>query len=181
MNKTTSLVAVAFALLFVSISGAAAAQEQTPANGTQFQGPDTDRELALVIDNEVAVQSWEYEENEFRLWFYSESYKTVTIAAAPSGGSNSGSVRFQTVAVDKGSLTHVTIASDGPITLWTDASVEKNRAHYLKPQSDIIGGPYSGDDVRNAAIGGALAVIIGVFYQAVAAKIGASNRGERVA
>lgn len=159
------------------------AQVQTAGNNSTatFDGPNTDRKLELVIDNEVAVHSWEYNEGQFEIWFYSTEYKTVTIAAAPGATSDQGTISFRSVVVDDGSLSKATISADGPVTLWTEDSTAEGQAYYLKPKNNIISGPYTGTDVRNAAIGGALAVIVAVLYEAVAAKIGATNRGERVA
>lgn len=178
MKNAILTLTVLLSLLLLASSGVSA---QSDSTNSTFAGPSADREFEMVIDDDVGVTSWSYDDGEFVVWFYADSSKTVTVASNPDSGSDQGSITFRSVAVKGEARTKMTVASDGPITLWTEDSVEENQAYYLKPGGDLVSGPYSGSDVRDAAVGGALAVVIAVLYEAVAAKISATNRGERVA
>ncbi|WP_255318044.1 hypothetical protein [Halomicrobium sp. LC1Hm] len=152
----------------------------TPAAPTGPAGGPSSYEL--VIDENVGVVDYQVEDGEFVIDFYSDEFKSVTISAAPDTSSQSGSISFRSVVVEADTTTTVRITSSSAVSMWTDDSLEREQAHYLRKQSDfLISGPWTGSDVRDAALGGALGVVLAVLYEAVAAKVGATERGERVA
>jgi hypothetical protein len=179
-------VIIAVIVLLSVVTGIAAADpanqtSPTPENGTKKLPPGAPTDVDLVLDQDVAIVDWRYREGQFVLDVYSSDYTTMTVAAAPSGQGQQGSASFRTVALDEGKTTTVRITASNAVTLWTEGSVEENRWYYLRRQSSIIRGPYSGDDVTNAAFGSATGVALAVLITAVRAKIGATDMGERIA
>lgn len=191
MKRILTLVMIV--LCIASGSAIATAQESTPTTTptpTQTPSPEPQNQTAppgapddldLVVDRQVALVDWDYRDGEFVLDVYASDYTTMTVAASPSTRSQSGSVNFESVVLEKETTTTVRIPASRAITFWTENSVEDGRAYFLRKKGDLITGPYSGDDVRNAAIGGAFGVVIAVLYEAVSAKVGAAERGERLA
>ncbi|MFC6976475.1 hypothetical protein ACFQL1_20240, partial [Halomicroarcula sp. GCM10025709] len=61
--------------------------------------------------------------------------------------------------------------------------IHREPAVPLPPQAEYVLRlrSWSGSDVRDAGLGGAIGVAFACLYYAVAAKIGAAERGERVA
>jgi hypothetical protein len=162
----------------IAYSSVAAAQ----SNSTQAPAGSPD-DLELVIDEDTAVVSFDHANGEAVIEVYSTAYKPVSFAPEVSDRSRTGTVQSQTRAVEADQTTTVRIATPGGVTIWTDKSVNNGQFHYIRPtgSSFVVSGPYSGSDVRDAGIGGALGVVIAVLYEAVSAKIGSSERGERVA
>lgn len=169
----------------IAFAAPAAAQQtatptDTPTNASAPDGAPSD--AVLVVDEDVVVTDYRYADGQMIIEFWSAEYKIVTIAPSPDAGSESGSIQFREAVVDGSRTTTVTVSSAGGVTLWTDDSLQKERFHYLrKPSSFLITGPYDGSDVRDAGLGGALGVVIAVLYEAVAAKVGSAQRGERLA
>jgi len=156
--------------------------QQNAGNTATPLGPSGPSNYELVIDENVGVVDYHVEDGEFVIDFYSDEFKTVTISAAPDTSSQSGSISFRSVVVEKDTTTTVRITSSSAVSMWTDDSLEREQAYYLRKQSGfLISGPWTGSDVRDAALGGALGVVVAVLYEAVAAKVGATERGERVA
>jgi len=156
---------------------------ETPTGNDSF-GPTTPNETVLVVDDGVAVMNWWYDHhtNEFVITFYSERFATLTMLASPEGDSDSGSLEYNARALDKGRESVARIKSTVGITMWTERSSENGRAVYLRaPDENPLGGPYDSEDVRNAAIGAAVGVVIAVLFEAVAAKLSAAGKAERVA
>jgi len=154
----------------------------TPVGAANVTGPDTSRDVEIVVDENVAILDTEYNSGTFKLRVYSDAYTTLTLAAAPDGSSEKGTIQFKTEALDANKIVDIYISSESGVTAWTDASAEDGRAVYVrKPSQGIVDGPYDGADVRNGAAGAAIGVAIAVIYEAVAAKIGAADRMERFA
>jgi len=150
---------------------------RTPVPGTNMTaptgGPD---EFELVVDEHVAVVDSSWNDGTFTLRIYADIHTSITLLASPAADSERGAVQFKHRVLRADSTTVVRAQSPTGVSLWTDESAENQRVVYLrKPSQSIISGPYDGDDVRNAAIGAALGVAIAVLYEAVSAKIGASN------
>ena len=182
-----NLVSIAFVLLVCStvLAGVSIGQETAgnTATATGPSGPDSGpSNYKLVIDENVGVVDYSVEDGVFVIEFYSDEFKSVTLSAAPDTSSQSGSISFRSVVVEKDTTTTVRITSSSAVSMWTDDSLEREQAYYLRKQSGfLISGPWTGSDVRDAALGGAFGVVVAVLYEAVAAKVGATERGERVA
>jgi hypothetical protein len=150
--------------------------------GTNITGPDTNREVELIVDSNVAVLNTEYNDGTFKIRVYSDVYTTLTLVAPKESSGDHASVEFRAEQLDQDNIVDIYVTSPGPVTLWTQASKDDGRAAVVeKPSQSVVDGPYDGADVRNAAAGGALGVALAVIYEAVAAKIGASDRMERFA
>jgi hypothetical protein len=159
--------------------------ETSPTPGDQADSstsePPSNESALLVVDDELTVTELSYQGNELVIEFQADTFKTVSIAPQPESQEQAGSVSSRSYLVDEGTTT-VRVETPGGVSLWTDQSVASGRIHFLrKPSDSIISGPYTSDDVRNAGLGGGLGVVIAVLYEAVSAKIGAAERGERVA
>lgn len=174
------MIACSTVLAGVTFGQQNAGNTATPAGPSGPSGGPSNYEL--VIDENVGVVDYHVEDGEFVIEFYSDEFKPVTISAAPDTSSQSGSISFRSVVVEKDTTTTVRITSSSAVSMWTDDSLEREQAYYLRKQSGfLISGPWTGSDVRDAALGGALGVVVAVLYEAVAAKVGATERGERVA
>jgi hypothetical protein len=150
-------------------------------SGSLTSGPPSNESALLVVDDELTVTALSYQGNELVIEFHAETFKSVSIAPQPESREQAGSVSSRAYLVEEGTTT-VRVETPGGVSLWTDQSVASGRIHFLrKPSDSVISGPYTSDDVRNAGIGGGLGVVIAVLYEAVSAKVGASERGERVA
>jgi len=180
------LVLIAVLLSCIALVPAAAAQSaSTPTAANQSagpDGPDVDREVIAVIDEDLAVTSVEYVDNELVIEFYSSEFKTVSLAPQAETSEQYGTVESRTYVVDADTTTTVRIPTPGGVSLWTQDSIDAGRIHFLRKPSGggLISGPYTANDVRDAGIGGALGVVIAVLYEAVSAKVGSAQRGERV-
>ncbi|GCF14610.1 hypothetical protein Harman_25450 [Haloarcula mannanilytica] len=184
MNPRTPILLILIASC-IAFAAPAAAQETTNATATltNVSAPaDAPNDVELVVDENVVVTDYRYEDGQMIIDFWSDEYTVVSVAPQADSSSEAGSVTFRAAVVDADTTTTVRVPSSGGVTLWTEQSIEQQRFHYLrKPNTFIITGPWSGEDVRNAALGSALGVVIAVLYEAVSAKVGSAQRGERLA
>jgi len=180
LSFTMILIVCSTALAGVSIAQQSAGNTPVPAGPTGPSGGPSNYEL--VIDDDVGVTDYRVADGYFVIDFYADEFKAVTISATPDTADTSGSISFRSVVVEEDTTTTVRIASSSAVSMWTDDSLEREKAYYLRKQSGFpVSGPWTGSDVRDAALGGALGVVLAVLYEAVAAKVGATQRGERVA
>jgi len=156
---------------------------ETPTGNDTF-GPTAPNESVLVVDDGVAVTDWWYDHNtnEFVITFYADRFATLTMLASPDGDAEAGSLEYNARALDQGREQVARIKSTVGITMWTEQSSANGRAVYLRaPDDNPLSGPYDSEDVRNAAIGAAIGVVLAVLFEAVAAKLSAAGSAERVA
>ncbi|WP_367175465.1 hypothetical protein [Haloarcula rubripromontorii] len=168
----------------IALAAPAAAQETTnQTTSTNVSAPaGAPSNVELVVDENVVVTDYHYADGQLVIDFWSDEYTVVSIAPKVDSGSDAGTMQFRAAVVDADTTTTVRVPSSGGVTLWTKQSIEQQRFHYLrKPNTFLISGPWSGADVRNASLGSALGVVIAVLYEAVSAKVGAAQRGERLA
>ncbi|MGB9952905.1 hypothetical protein ACOZ4F_10940 [Haloarcula marismortui] len=169
----------------IALAAPAAAQETTNETtaSTNVSAPDgAPSDVELVVDENVVVTDYHYVDGQLVIDFWSDEYKVVSVAPKVDSGSDAGTMQFRAAVVDADTTTTVRVPSSGGVTLWTEQSIEQQRFHYLrKPNTFLISGPWSGADVRNASLGSALGVVIAVLYEAVSAKVGSAQRGERLA
>lgn len=143
--------------------------------------PGAPSNVEIVVDDDVAVTDWHYSDGTFKIDVYSSEYKTMTFAANPESRGSSGTFQWKVVALDKGKTTTVEVAATKAVTMSTEESRQAGRGYYIKKEGILISGPYSGDDVFNAGLGGAIGVTLAVLYEAMASKLAVSNPPERVA
>ena len=159
-------------------------------NGTVTEnatGPHDNPEAELYGDPDVSIRSWEYSDGTFTIEFVSTGYRpSLTITVPPksdSEGSSAGTVI--TRELTRGTTVVTVDAPSGAIWISTGASTSNGVYTELRADSSSgmvpISGPYDGSDVRDAGIGAALGVALGVLYQAVDAITGSSEQGERIA
>ncbi|AXG08640.1 hypothetical protein DU484_01540 [Haloplanus rubicundus] len=170
------------------------AQENT--NATETPAPTTtatpsNSSAALVIDKTLQITEWSYRGGTFVITFHSDTYQSVSLTAVPessSSGESSGTVNYRERFVQPNAETVVRIdvpKSDGRARVWifSSRSAETGTVHYLEAgrSASLLSGPFDGSDVRDGAIGGASGVGFAVLYVVARAKLGADQRGERLA
>jgi len=155
---------------------------RTPLPGTNITGPDTNREVETIIDEHVAILSTDYNDGTFKIRVYADAYTSIQLVAPKDTSGDHATVAFRTEQLDADKIVDIYITSPGPVTVWSEDSRADGRAALVeKPSGGIVDGPYTGDDVRNAAAGGMAGVALAVLYEVIAAKIGASEKFRRIA
>ncbi|WP_255151331.1 hypothetical protein [Halorarius halobius] len=143
-------------------------------------------EADLYGDPAVKIRKWRYHagSSTFFVTFESEVPRLVTFTFTSSAGGegvSKGSIIKK--PIPRGvSTVQVTISSG---VVWISTPVSQSNGAFTQLEADtgssLLAGPYDGSDVRDAGIGGALGVALAVLYEAVKAKTGANERGERLA
>jgi hypothetical protein len=168
---------IAVVLLPALLAPAAAAQAETQ---TPTSTPGASESVALVIDEDVSLVSYDYADGEMILRLRSDEYKPVYVSPMPETTAETGTNDAgASHVVDAGTVTTVRVRATG-VTITTDDKAP-GFAWVQKPSSSLIAGPYTGTDVRDAGIGSAVAVAFAVLFTAVKAKVSGGKRGERVA
>lgn len=159
---------------------------QSPtATSTPNPGTPAEYEAAFFGDPSVRIVEWDYNEDakRFRIVFEADRPTTVFITYTTSTdteGVSRGTSTAKPLAA--GRTTVFQTVPSGLVWLSTPRSQENDTFTELEADgSSLVSGPYDGSDVRDAGIGGALAVALAVLYEAVKAKAAARERGERVA
>lgn len=192
----TRLILALLLVLIATVPGAALAQEEPTAspttstptastttanNSTASTGPTA---LARV-DKLTIVTDYELRGGNLWIEFYSNGGNTLSITETTStDGATNVRIRQEDIPRGYSTTTIDLYDTDDPSVLITSRlSLQENTGTKVSIDtgSSIIPGPWDGSDVRDAGIGGALGVVIAVLYEAVSAKIGASQRGEQVA
>lgn len=154
-------------------------QTETPS-GKTVDGVSYDRR----IDNTTYVTDWRVSNGTLYIDLYAQIPTRVQVTETNDvEGASYVAISKQNIPPGHHTMTvDLQRPDDYMVLVYTRQSINNNRALKIaeKPGS-IIGGPWDKHDVRNGAIGGALGVVLAVLYEAVSAKIGASERGERVA
>lgn len=158
--------------------------KETPAKATPERDPTVAR-----IGPLARVTRYRYDDGTLNMIIESKAPTLLTVAETPPPtGRTSGTISFQRVRLDKGK-NRVSVPvqlhnGKAAVVLSTPGSLHEGRAAFVtidRGSSLFPSGPWGEDDVRSAAIGGALAMAFAMLYEAVSAKIGAGISGERVA
>lgn len=181
--KTKSmLVLVLLAATVATISTAAIAQSST--NGSEEFGP-TNESVVAQVDRLTVVTDYYLEDDTLYIELYSTGGNTLSVTETTSdGGATQVAVTEETVPRGRYTMSVDVIETGSPsVLITTRLSLQEQRGTKISvSESSLIpGGPYDGSDVRDVGIGSALGVSIGVLYSAVRAKLGAAERGERMA
>jgi hypothetical protein len=186
--KKTILAGLVLLLVASATAGVASAQANQTATATPSEQPDNS--TLVTVGPLTKVTDWTYQERQERFRLVVQAKTPVLLTAQegiPDDGSGAGSISFKRQSLAAGENI---VFVDAPITdgtstvvLSTPGGISNGRAAYIKHKSgsSFISGPYTGKDVRDAGLGSALGVVIAVLYQAVAAKVGASEKAERIA
>ncbi|SDM46896.1 hypothetical protein SAMN04487949_1767 [Halogranum gelatinilyticum] len=189
-NHRTVLVVLFLALV---ATAPAAAQESTTStttstpNSTVTSSPDQNASTVQVIGPLTRITEWDYSDGTFRLTIEAKAPTLLTVTeAVTSDSSGTGTGTLVRKRLSKGTNVvriNVQDSSNPALSLTTPGSIENNEYAWVKVEtsSSLIGGPFDGTDVRDAAIGGALAIVIAVLDEAVAAKVGSNLGLERLA
>jgi len=185
-------------VLIVSIAGAAApaaaqANNSTPANASTATSstatpPPTNATTEVVIGPLARVTSWSYADGTFRLTIEAKAPTLLTISESPeTQSSGSGTISFTRHRLSRGT-NELTVpvsnpGSDATLILSTPGSVNRGEAAFIRHSSGsaLVSGPFDGADVRNSALGAALAVALGALYQVVKNRYAVHDGMERVA
>lgn len=162
--------------------------ESTSTNSTTTVATDESNQSALlVVDDHISLVEKRYDRDAgvLHLTFKSDAYLAVSLVAPTEASGETGTSEFRTAWLDPGTTTRVTIPAPPNSKVWllSAGSRDAGKIHHVRttPPSSLIGGPWTGTDVRDAALGGALAIVIAMLDEAIAAKIGLGNGIERLA
>lgn len=136
-------------------------------------------------DPGVYITGWSYVDGTFRITFHADAYVPTLTVSAPPDNSGSGAARGRLVKreLTRGDTVVQIEADGGAVWISTDTSTANGQFTELTADTGtpIIGGPFDGADVRNAALGAAVGVALVMLYQAFDAVVGHDERGERIA
>jgi|GEM_PF-3161012 len=171
----------------------ATAAEDTPtstATATPEPNPPEDNSTTVVeIGPNTRVTSWTYRGGAFHVVIEADIPMRLTISEAVNqDGSGAGTITYQRRNLAAGTnefrVPAETHNGEATIVLSTPASEANDRAAFLHHDGNgasLLSGPFDGSDVRDGAIGGASGVGFAVLYVVARAKLGADQRGERLA
>ncbi|UVE50595.1 hypothetical protein KU306_01435 [Haloferax larsenii] len=185
MKHSTLTLVSCIALLLVATGTAVAANNTTAtATSTPANASKTPYFGDVAGDPAVRIVSAEYTDGTVVLELESDLPRTVTVTA-PTGsdsvGAASGNLASRSIPPGR---TTIRIASPEPrVTLVTSYSIENGKYTEIRltSGSSLISGPFTGKDVRDATIGGALGTGFGALLIIVRRRFGLHRGMERVA
>nr|WP_015060817.1 hypothetical protein [Haloferax lucentense]ADB79730.1 unknown [Haloferax lucentense DSM 14919] len=196
MTRIHTIILVSCIALLLAASGTVAAQEtataSAPTETTTAAAPTTASESSnettyygdVAGDRAVRIVSAEYVDGTAVLVLESDLPRTVTVTA-PTGSTSTGAAAGNLVRrpIPPG---RTTIRIDSPeprVTLVTSYSIENGQYTEIrfKDGSALIAGPFTGTDVRDAAIGGTVGTSFGALLIIVRRRFGLHRGMERVA
>jgi len=197
MTRIHTIILVSCIALLVAVPGTVAAQEtataSAPTETTTAAAPPTASESSnetayfgdVAGDRAVRIVSAEYVDGTAVLVLESDLPRTVTVTA-PTGSTSAGAAAGNLVSrpIPPGRTT-VRIDSPEPrVTIVTSYSIENGKYTEIRFDdggSALIAGPFTGTDVRDAAIGGAFGTSFGALLIIVRRRFGLHRGMERVA
>lgn len=174
--KVRALVVACFLVLSTVVSlPVAVAQDSAGNNGR----------TPVFGDPNVHIESWSYSGDTFTVTFHSNRTTLVSLTAPPEGSKRGASEGFATrKTLHRGSTTVTIYSPTGSVWISTSTSLQNGRYTELDAQtgsSIVPEGPYSGSDARDVGLGSAFGVAVAHLWVAVRAKLGSSDKAERVA
>ncbi|EMA03630.1 hypothetical protein C438_13429 [Haloferax denitrificans ATCC 35960] len=196
MTRIHTIILVSCIALLFAVPGTVAAQEtataSAPTETTTAAAPPTASESSnetayfgdVAGDRAVRIVSAEYRDGTAIITLESDLPRTVTVTA-PTGSTSTGAAAGNLVnrPIPPG---RTTIRIDSPeprVTIVTSYSIENGQYTEIRFEdgSALIAGPFTGTDVRDAAIGGALGTSFGALLIIVRRRFGLHRGMERVA
>lgn len=156
-----------------------ASSSSTPTN-------DTARYLAaetLSGDDSVHLVNYWEANGSMHIQLYAESSALVALSAPPDSRADVAGGYVEREGIKPNQLKTITIPSPGGI-VWVSTATSTRNGRFTRVKTGgttILGGPYDGNDVRDAGLGGALGVSIAILYEAVKAKNGKAHSPEQMA
>jgi hypothetical protein len=198
MNLKTILIAAVLLGLLAAPSVAAQSTETTNATNspapastaTPTDTPTSEPSNAtsmLALDERTNLVEKSYNRNTgvLTLTFESERYAPLQLLVIEDTDASTGSATFQSMNLQPGQRTEVQIEAPPNTRVWlsTDLSRQNGELHFVRTtQGDaLLGGPWSGADVRDAAFASASGVALMVLYRLVLERSAINRDGERVA
>lgn len=159
------------------------------ASPTPTDTPDDNSSTVVAIGPNTRVTSWSYGGGAFHLTIEADIPVRLTISqAVQQDGSGAGSITYQRRNLASGRnefrVPAPTKGGDATIILSTPASTANDRAafiHHNGSGASLLSGPFDGSDVRDVGIGSSIGTALGALYVVARAKLGADQRGERLA
>lgn len=168
-------------------------QESTPTpsdaddttNQTASTEPsDGNNETAIAqLDSATRVMDYDVRGSTLHIWFHSTEDNRVTVTETQNGeGVTEVSVGQERLSEGRYHMTIALNSDDSTVLITSPESLRNERAISISPSSGttLIGGPYSSSDLRDAAIGGALAVVLSTAYVAARRKTNSKSGGDRI-
>ncbi|UVE49634.1 hypothetical protein KU306_12030 [Haloferax larsenii] len=198
MTRTLTIILIScIALLLVAPSSVVAQEDSTatasaPTETTTAAAPSTASESSnettyfgdVAGDPLLRIVDAEYRDGTAIITLEADAPRLVTVTA-PTGSTSAGVASGNIVrrSVPEGRST-IRITSPEPhVTLTTSTSISNNKYTEIRFEdgSSLISGPFTGKDVRDAAIGGALGTSFGALLIIVRRRFGLHRGMERVA
>lgn len=140
----------------------------------------------LPGDPAVRIRDWTYlnKHNTFIITIESDVPRLVTLTYVSESSGDGASVgTIERKAITSGVTEIRATVPSGVVWVATDTSQRNGK--FLQLEADtggsLIPEPYDASDVRDAGIGGALGALLALIYEAIVAKAGANEWGERLA
>jgi len=177
-------------IVVASLAGAvapAAAQSNQTATPTATPASSTNSTAILAVDPATNLVDKSYNRNTgtLTLTFESDRYAPVNLLVVEETDSQSGSANFRSVYLQPNQKTQVQIRAPPNSRVWisTDLARENGRISFVKTTESggLLTGPWSGADVRDAALASASGVALMVLYRLVVERSAINKDGERVA
>jgi len=149
----------------------------TPTNSTAL----------LAIDEQTTLvdKSYNRDTGVLTLTFESDRYAPVSLFVIEDTDASTGSATYASRFLQPGQQTEVQIQAPPDTRVWisTDQSQENGVVHFVKTTdgSPLIGGPFTGADVRNGAFAASLGTALMILYRLVREHTAVDKNGERVA
>ncbi|MGB9957446.1 hypothetical protein ACOZ4B_13810 [Haloferax prahovense] len=198
MTRTHTIILVSCIALLLSVPGTVVAQEtanaSAPTETTTAAAPPTASESSnenettyfgdVAGDPLLRIVDAEYRDGTAIITLEADAPRLVTVTA-PTGSTSAGVASGNIVrrSVPKGRST-IRVASPEPrVTLTTSTSIRNQQYTEIRFEdgSALIAGPFTGTDVRDAAIGGAFGTSFGALLIIVRRRFGLHRGMERVA
>lgn len=175
-------------LLAATCSTVVVAQDANETAGNETDAPPSvapENETVIArIDRISVVTDYWVTDGTLHIEVYSNGGNELTVTETTSeDGATQVALVEEWVPRGRYVMTVDLVRTDSwSVLITTRLSLQNERGTKLSESGDaLVAGPFDGSDVRDAGIGSALGVSIGVLYTAVKAKVGAGERGEHVA
>ncbi|RDZ54487.1 hypothetical protein C5C07_02875 [Haloferax sp. Atlit-4N] len=196
MTRIHTIILVSCIALLLAVPGTVVAQETStasaPTETTTAAAPPTASESSnettyfgdVAGDPLLRIVDAEYRDGTAIITLEADAPRLVTVTA-PTGSTSAGVASGNIVrrSVPKGRST-IRVASPEPrVTLTTSTSIRNEQYTEIRFEdgSALIAGPFTGTDVRDAAIGGAFGTSFGALLIIVRRRFGLHRGMERVA
>ena len=157
----------------------------TNANQSSESATNSTSILAVDGSTNLVDKSYNRDTGVLTLTFESDRYTPVSLFVIEDTDSSTGSATYQERYLQPNERTEVQIQAPPNTRVWisTDQSQQNGVVHFVKTTDGgaLIGGPFTGADVRDAGFASAAGVALMVLYRLVVERSAVNKDGERFA